>query len=137
MLNHPLYKDRPTSTNNIEQYMEHHETKILLENKHFIPQLLAQGYSLNPETTLNAFMKLDDEPNVEDIITLLYKHEARRYNFQINSATNWKNVCYNMVLSVYLRDDMNNVEFSDPPAIPYTKTDSNFTDSPYVKRKRI
>jgi hypothetical protein len=135
MLNHPLYKDRPTSTNNIEQYLQHHETKVLLENKHFVPQLLAQGYSLNPETTLNAFMKLEDDVNVEDIVTLLYLHEAKRYNFQINSATNWKNICYNMVLTVYLKDDMNGIEFTDPPAIPHTRSDSNLTDKP--KRKRI
>jgi hypothetical protein len=137
MINHPLYKDRPTSSNNIEKYIEHHETKVLLENKHFVPQLLAQGYSLNAETVVNAIMKFDDNPDVEDIVTLLYLHEANRYNFQINSATNWKNICWNVVLSVYLRDDMKDIVFTDPPAIPHSRSDNNFTNKNDRRRKRI
>lgn len=132
MLNHPLYKDRLTSTNNIDEYIYEYETKVLLENKHFVPQLLGQGYALNAETTLNAFMKLEDDINVEDLVTLLYQHEARRYTFQINSATNWKNICYNMVLSVYVKDDLRNVNFTDPQALPTIKS----TKKP-EKRRRI
>lgn len=130
MLNHPLYKDRLTSTNNIDEYIQEYETRVLLENKHFIPTLMGQGYALNVETTINAFMKLEDNVNVEDLITLLYQHEARRYTFQINSATNWKNLCYNVVLSVYVKDDIKNVEMTDPQALPII-THKN------KKRKRI
>ena len=127
-LHHPLYKDRLTSTDNVEQFTTQKETYVLLENKHFIPQLLGQGYSLNPETTITAFMRLEDDISPEDIITLQYKHEAQRYNFQINMATIWKNICYNMVLSVYLKDNMNGVAFNDPPALPHSKSDGVLTD---------
>lgn len=130
MINHPLYKDRLTSTNNIDKYITQFETRVLLENKHFVPQLLSQGYALNPETTINAFMKLEDNIGVEDLITLLYQHEAKRYTFQINSATIWKNLCYNMVLSVYVKDDMLGVEVSDPSTLPDMNTRIK-------KRKRI
>lgn len=116
-VNHPLYRDRLTSTNNVEQFYVEKETKVLLENKHFVPQLMAQGYALNVETPLNAFMKLEDEVGVEDLVTLLYKHEARRYTFQVNSATNWKNLCTNVVLSVYVQDDMSKVE-EEQPTLP-------------------
>lgn len=117
LVNHPLYRDRLTSTNNVEQFYVEKETKVLLENKHFVPQLMAQGYALNVETPLNAFMKLEDEVGVEDLVTLLYKHEARRYTFQVNSATNWKNLCTNVVLSVYVQDDMSKVE-EEQPTLP-------------------
>lgn len=128
MLNHPLYKDRLTSTNNIDKYYYQYETRVLLENKHFVPQLLGYGYGFNVETTVNAFMKLNDDIAVEDLVTLLYQHEARRYTFQINSATNWKNICYNIVLSVYVKDDMKDVVFTDPQALPLNTN---------KKRKRI
>lgn len=119
MVNHPLYKDRLTSTDNIDEFVTEHETKVFLENKHFVPQLLAQGYALNTETTINAFMKLEDNVQVEDIVTLLYKHEARKYKFQVNSATNWKNLCYNIVLSVYVQDNVQGIINKSSPDIPY------------------
>lgn len=128
MLNHPLYKDRLTSTNNIDKYMLEKETRVLLENKHFVPSLYGQGFALNTETTVNAFMKLEDNVAVEDLVTLLYQHEAKRYTFQINSATNWKNLCYNIVLSVYVKDDMADVSVTDPQVLSLTKP---------KKRKRI
>lgn len=128
MVNHPLYKDRLTSTNNVDRFMTEVETHVLIENKHFVPQLLAHGYALNVETPVNAFMKLSDDVSPEDLVTLLYPHEAARYTFQVNSATIWKRLCYNVVLSVYVKDDMERVEVEDPPALP---------TPPKKRRKRI
>ena len=118
MINHPLYHDRLTSTYNVDKFVEEFETRVYIENKHFVPQLMAHGYALNVETPITAFMKLSDNVRPEDLVTLLYKHEAQRYTFQINSATNWKNICYNCVLSVYVKDDMKDVVVETPATLP-------------------
>ena len=111
--NHPLYRDRLTSTYNNDKLTKNNETRVFIENKHFIPQLMAYGYALNVETTVNAFMKLEDDVKPEDLVTLLYKHEAQRYTFQVNSASIWKSVCFNIVLSVYVRDDIKDTEIEE------------------------
>ena len=118
MINHPLYKDRLTSTYNVDNLVNTFETRVFIESKHFVPQLMGAGYSLNVETPITAFMHFDDNAKVEDLVTLLYKHEAQRYTFQINSATNWKNICWNCTLSVLVKDDIKGVEFEDPQPLP-------------------
>lgn len=131
MANHPLYKDRLTSTYNVDKFTDNFETRVYIEDKHFVPQLMGLGYALNVETTLTAFMKLSDEVRPEDLVTLLYAHEAQRYTFQINSATNWKRLCWSLTLSVFVTDNVTAVETVDPqplPVIPVKKE---------RKRKRI
>ena len=100
----PLYQDSPVIFDKDEDLYDIIDTHIYVEYNRFNSVLQSYGLSIEPDTTLNGMMILDDHPKEDDLIEIKLPYDNKLYRFKIGSSDIHRDLCYSVVLNIYHKE---------------------------------
>lgn len=102
----PLYQDNMSNVEinrNSEDY-QNIETYVYIDYKMLDDTLKSYGLALTNGTSLDGIMSLDTNVYEDDIVQILYPMNDITYTFKVGSVEIDKDICYKVVLNVYIQD---------------------------------
>lgn len=131
-LGDPLYQDTLSIHDRDESLYDVVPTHIEIDYNRFNSILHSYGLAIEEGTTLPANMMLKDKPQEDDIIDIKIPYDQKFYRFRIGSTDIHADICYHVVLNIYMQD--NNKEVGE---IKYNvEPDTENTDTITAKSTR-
>jgi hypothetical protein len=96
----PLYSDQLSMFQKDEDFYEVNNTYVYIDYNRLNQVLNSYGLAQEKNTSLNGFMKLDDHPRENDLITIKLPYDDRLLTFKIGSSDIHKDICYSVVLQI-------------------------------------
>ncbi len=96
----PLYNDQLTMFQKDEELYETKNTYIYIDYNRLNQVLQSYGLEQEKNISLNGFMKLEDHPRENDLITIKLPYDDKLITFKIGSSDIHKDICYSVILQI-------------------------------------
>lgn len=97
----PLYNDSLSIT---KRFYDRIPARVYIDYKNFAEILYAWGHTRLQNEHLYGVMKYDFHPDEGDVIVFTRPYDGKMYTFELTSTDDWKEICYNVVLTVIYLD---------------------------------
>lgn len=96
----PLYGDQLSAFQNDEEMYDPVNSYVYIDYLNLNQTLQSFGLAHDKSLTLNGFMRLDDQPRENDILTIKLPYDDNLITLKIGSADIYKDICFSVILLV-------------------------------------